>query len=221
MLASERRISFILIGISVSFFIFTLPVFIMENINDSYFDNPNMEIALACSYMLMYLNHVINFFFYCSLGPNFRKEVKKILPKFLFKNNRISPLKISRCNTAHLASSAKINNKYTLANRRELISYLNLNNNLNNHSKFNHLMKDRFEKQNNNHITNASHNLTNTKNYTHDLEMKKDSSQYSMFYTNNTTTTNLLVYNQSSCANNLNSLNSNSNNNNKTKQIEY
>ena len=46
--------------------------------------------------MMMHLNHVINFFFYCLIGPKFRSEVKKLLPKFFFKNNNINPIKVSK-----------------------------------------------------------------------------------------------------------------------------
>nr|QVK45807.1 G protein-coupled receptor [Proales similis] len=69
---NERRISLILIGISLSFLFCTLPVFIIEK---NYEETTNWEVALALSYMLMYANHVINFFLYCSLGPRFRKEL--------------------------------------------------------------------------------------------------------------------------------------------------
>ena len=33
----------------------------------------------------MHLNHVINFFFYCLIGPKFRNEVKQLFPKFCLK----------------------------------------------------------------------------------------------------------------------------------------
>lgn len=41
MLAAEKRISIILIMISLSFFLLTIPVFIMENLSESYFENSN------------------------------------------------------------------------------------------------------------------------------------------------------------------------------------
>ena len=55
----------------------------------------------------MHLNHVINFFFYCLIGPKFRSEVKKLLPKFFFKNNNINPIKVSksRNNTVYFPST--------------------------------------------------------------------------------------------------------------------
>lgn len=56
MLSNERRISFILIGISFSFLVLTVPVFIIENLNEIQIENWN--IITAVSYMLMYLNHV-------------------------------------------------------------------------------------------------------------------------------------------------------------------
>ncbi|CAF0795434.1 unnamed protein product [Brachionus calyciflorus] len=113
MLATEKRISIILIVISLSFFIFTLPVFIMENlISEKKFESsPGLELALALSYMLMYSNHVINFFFYCSLGPSFRKEVKKLFPFLFFVNNKIDPVKVSRYNTAQFGASTSANPK--------------------------------------------------------------------------------------------------------------
>lgn len=110
MSSTERRISFILIFISISFLLLTIPVFIMENlISRTDFINPKLEIALAVSYMFMYSNHVINFFFYCSLGPNFRREVKKLFP-YLFRN-KINPIKTSRLNTAQFGASGSVNPK--------------------------------------------------------------------------------------------------------------
>lgn len=110
MLATERRISFILIFMSLSFLLLTIPVFIMENlISEADFLNPKLEIALAISYMLMYLNHVINFFFYCSLGLNFRREVKRLFP-FFFRN-KIDPIKANRYNTAQFGASGSVNPK--------------------------------------------------------------------------------------------------------------
>ena len=110
MLATEKRISIILVGISFSFLILTTPVFIIEQLNDLYPHDYNWDIILACSYMLMYLNHVINFFFYCLTGPKFRNEVKKLFPRFLFKNNNVNPIKTSksRYNTVFLGSTTKI-----------------------------------------------------------------------------------------------------------------
>ena len=112
MLVSERRISIILVGISISFVLFTLPVFVMENVSDAYYVHPTMHLLLALAYMLMYLNHVINFFFYCSLGPTFRKEVRKLVPKFwLMRTGKVNPMtfKNSRCGTtAGFASSARL-----------------------------------------------------------------------------------------------------------------
>jgi hypothetical protein len=129
MIKSEKRISSILIGISVSFVLFTLPVFVMENLSDAMFENPLMEIALALAYMLMYLNHVVNFFFYCSLGPNFRKEVRRLLPRFI--SNRVSPQRLGRYKTVLLASSSRVPNfhlhrHHRQDDRREPASYLNV-----------------------------------------------------------------------------------------------
>jgi hypothetical protein len=110
MLATEKRISIILVGISFSFLILTTPVFIIEQLNDLYPHDYNWDVILACSYMLMYLNHVINFFFYCLTGPKFRNEVIKLFPRFLFKNNNVNPVKTSksRYNTVFLGSTTKI-----------------------------------------------------------------------------------------------------------------
>jgi hypothetical protein len=60
-----------------------------------YTDNPNWEIYVALAYMMMHLNHVINFFFYCLIGPKFRSEVKKLLPKWCVKESSIRPLRQS------------------------------------------------------------------------------------------------------------------------------
>ena len=42
------------------------------------------------------MNHIINFFFYCALGPKFRQEVKKLFPNKLLPMNKIHP---SMCTT--------------------------------------------------------------------------------------------------------------------------
>jgi hypothetical protein len=111
MLANEKRISAILIGISISFLVLTIPVFIMENLDDEHFRNPVLEVALALSYALMYLNHVINFFFYCAFGPKFRKEVKKLFPCLFPQANKIDPLQVSKYNSVFMASSLAATNK--------------------------------------------------------------------------------------------------------------
>lgn len=111
----------------------------MENLSDSYFSNPLMEIGLAISYMLMYFNHVSNFFFYCFLGPNFRKEVRKLVPSYLYRSNRVWPYQqpshhhqqlSSKCHTTinhknhhHVQVSNSAVIKYK---QRELVSNLNL-----------------------------------------------------------------------------------------------
>lgn len=120
MLAAEKRISIILILISLSFLLLTVPVFIMENLDISYYNNPHSEIVLAVAYALMYLNHVINFFFYCSLGPNFRNEVKKLFPCIFRHNKKINPLKFSHFNTVVLATSTI--HKRSLRNRNDFLS---------------------------------------------------------------------------------------------------
>ena len=59
MLANEKCISFILIGISLSFLILTMP-FVIEYLdkNKTNKDNPNWNLIVALTNMLMYLNHV-------------------------------------------------------------------------------------------------------------------------------------------------------------------
>lgn len=58
---------------------------------------PDWPIYEACAYTMMHLNHVINFFFYCLIGPKFRNEVKQLLPKCCcFKENTVQPLKASK-----------------------------------------------------------------------------------------------------------------------------
>ena len=44
----------------------------------------------------MHLNHVINFFFYCLIGPKFRNEVRQLFPKFCFKEAAIRPVLTSK-----------------------------------------------------------------------------------------------------------------------------
>jgi hypothetical protein len=97
MLASERRLSIILVGISISFLILTIPVFIMENLDHlgSFNEQKFWKVGMALSYMMMYSNHVINFFFYCLLGPKFRSEVKKLIPFCFRKKNKVHPLKLN------------------------------------------------------------------------------------------------------------------------------
>lgn len=71
----------------------------------------------------MYSNHVINFFFYCALGPSFRKEVKRLFPRFLCLNNKVDPLKISRYNTVLLAPSSTYYPKKVQKDNKILVSY--------------------------------------------------------------------------------------------------
>ncbi len=101
MLGSEKRLTFTLIAISLSFLLLTMPVFFVENL-EAYevvdFGDDFWLTLKALAYMLMYMNHIINFFFYCLLGPKFRREVKQIvlcLPypdpaKLLYPLNNIS-----------------------------------------------------------------------------------------------------------------------------------
>jgi len=115
MLGTEKRLSVTLISISVSFLVFTMPVFVIENLQ-SYrivsFEEGFWSVAKALAYMLMYMNHVINFFFYCLLGPKFRNEVKKMRPfKWVFKEKEkdsVYPLKISKRITYFQASTGSV-----------------------------------------------------------------------------------------------------------------
>jgi len=89
-----------------------MPVFVIENMQTYRivsFDEDFWAVTKALTYMLMYLNHVINFFSYCLLGPKFRNEVKKLRPfKWIFKEKEkdsIYPLKISKRATYFQAST--------------------------------------------------------------------------------------------------------------------
>lgn len=103
MLGTEKRLSFTLISISMSFLVFTMPVFLIENLESYQVVDFNSVFWLnwkALAYMLMYLNHVFNFFFYCLLGPKFRNEVKKLIPCFVKSEKTIIyPLRFSKRNT--------------------------------------------------------------------------------------------------------------------------
>lgn len=89
-LPSEKRLTLILIGISISFLCLTMPISILEGFSN-YFNTISYSYFIAISYMLMYANHVINFFFYCALGPKFRNEVKNLLPCRWLRRNKIVP----------------------------------------------------------------------------------------------------------------------------------
>jgi hypothetical protein len=104
MLANEKRISFILVGISVSFFLFTMPIFVIEYLDSEFNYVSNWRLVVALADMLMYLNHVINFFFYCLLGPKFRQQVKSLFICFK-KNHKIT----------------NFNNNYNNNNNRQLV----------------------------------------------------------------------------------------------------
>jgi hypothetical protein len=93
MLASERRTSFILLGVSLSFMVLTMPVTLLETFLNGF---PTMHcgpLPFAIAYMLMYLNHVVNFFFYCLIGAKFRNELKTVFPfKYIpRRRNKINP----------------------------------------------------------------------------------------------------------------------------------
>lgn len=124
MLAAEKRISIILMLISLSFLLLTAPVFVLETFDLSFYSHPRGELVLCIAYALMYSNHVINFFLYCSLGPNFRNEVKRLFGR----GNRIMgtrDFKLTRLNAAALmaaaaaAASTTIMNHHQSANQNE------------------------------------------------------------------------------------------------------
>lgn len=100
MLGTEKRLSITLISISISFFIFTFPVFLIENLERHKLVNTSetyWKVSKALTYMLMYLNHIINFFFYCLLGPGFRKEVIRLIPcRKKSEKNSVHPVKFSK-----------------------------------------------------------------------------------------------------------------------------
>ncbi len=76
----------------------------------------------------MYLNHVINFFFYCLLGPKFRNEVLRLLPFFKFQASVVYPLnQMSKRPTIYAASSVSMLTKKE--NQISTISNSNTNNN--------------------------------------------------------------------------------------------
>lgn len=118
MLAAEKRISIILALISLSFLVLTAPVFILENLDERVFQKPGASLILSIAYALMYSNHVINFFFYCSIGPNFRKEVKRLM----FRGSRVSATgidyKLTRVNTALIIAAASTTVQRTSGRRR-------------------------------------------------------------------------------------------------------
>jgi hypothetical protein len=123
MLATEKRISIILVSISFSFLLFTLPVFIIEHLThfsqdpSIYTNNPNWDIIVACAYMMMHFNHMINFFFYCFMGPKFRNEIKKLLLLFMPAKRSIRPTKLSKShyNTTNPNTKSNSNQKFESA----------------------------------------------------------------------------------------------------------
>ena len=115
MLATEKRLSLILIGISLSFLLFTTPVFIIETFSNFQSDSFVWEIFTAVSYLLMYLNHVINFFFYCLLGPKFRREVRNLFPFLRIDATKIYPLKMRKSDLPVNGSSVALNPKLKMS----------------------------------------------------------------------------------------------------------
>lgn len=105
MLAAEKRISIILMLISMSFLVLTAPVFIFENVDTSFYEHPRGELILSVCNALMYLNHVINFFFYCSFGPNFRNEVKRLFGRGN-RVNGVRDFKLTRINAVLMAAAS-------------------------------------------------------------------------------------------------------------------
>jgi len=96
MMPNEKRISLIFLIISFSFLLLTFPISIIE-IYELIFPNESRSVSkVAIATMFMYLNHIINFFFYCALGPKFRHEVKKLFPFSLFPVNKIHPIMCTR-----------------------------------------------------------------------------------------------------------------------------
>jgi hypothetical protein len=93
LLPSERRTSFILLGVSISFLVLTFPVTLMETVLNDGLALSRSSFTFGIANMLMYMNHVINFFFYCLIGAKFRTELRRSFPfKYLPKRrNKINP----------------------------------------------------------------------------------------------------------------------------------
>jgi hypothetical protein len=112
--ANEQRILILLLVMSLGFFIFTTPISIIEfldNFNQKFQKIPSKKLLNAIGEMFMYLNHVVNFFFYFFIGPNFRKEIAKLFRRrfcLIRKNKNIKSSKFSRYNTIFAASSFPI-----------------------------------------------------------------------------------------------------------------
>ena len=108
MLVTEKRLSLTLLAISLSFLLFTSPVFVVEHL-EAYYDelrtSGEWQVVAAMSYMLMYLNHVINFFFYCLLGPKFRNQVRRLIPFWHMEKNSVLPMSVCRRPTVYMPSS--------------------------------------------------------------------------------------------------------------------
>jgi hypothetical protein len=113
--ANEQRILILLLVMSLGFFIFTTPISVVEflnNFNEKFQKIPNRKLLNAISEMFMYSNHVVNFFFYFFIGPNFRKEIAKLFRRCFFccirKKSTKKSSKFSRYNTIFANSSFPI-----------------------------------------------------------------------------------------------------------------
>ena len=73
--AESRSITVILVLMSVSFIILTLPMTLYQVVYTIGF-NPRIPILYPALYTLNLINHAVNFLLYCVSGPSFRAEIK-------------------------------------------------------------------------------------------------------------------------------------------------
>jgi hypothetical protein len=120
MLPSEKRISIIFLIISFSFLFLTMPISIIESFQLLFPNSPSSISSISIATLCMYMNHVINFFFYCALGPKFRNEVKKLFPLSLFPINKVQPYVFRKSKTI---SGGYFNKKENVNELKKVSSY--------------------------------------------------------------------------------------------------
>lgn len=86
----QKRISYVLLGMNLSFLLFNLPYEIFKiyyERNPPSFDRPSNLIINVFLNILVYTNNVTNWLFYMMLGARFRSQVKRLLSSLVCRSN--------------------------------------------------------------------------------------------------------------------------------------
>lgn len=100
----QKRISYVLLGMNLSFLLFNLPYEIFKiyyERNPPSIDRPSNLIINVFLNILVYTNNVTNWLFYLMLGARFRSQVRRILSSLVCRS---ANYRRARCLTSNVAS---------------------------------------------------------------------------------------------------------------------